>query len=56
MINKTSDVFLPSSSINCKNSLYLNFMAEHTGMSFYPHQVERAGSIPASATMKKFII
>ena len=49
--NKNKSVFLPSSSNDINYNNYLNISAEHTGVSFYPHQVERAGSIPASATM-----
>ena len=52
IVSRNVGVFLPSSSVSYKNDLYLNFMAERTGVSFYPHQVEGAGSIPASDKMK----
>lgn len=42
----------PSSSSYIRNNRYLNFAsAECTGVFAYPHQVSRAGSIPASARM-----
>ncbi len=52
VVNRKNHVFLPSSSILHNDKVYINFLAERTGVSFYPHQVEGAGSIPASAKME----
>lgn len=42
-------VRLPSSSNQIKHSLYLNLLAEHTGVLDFPHQEVQASSILASA-------